>query len=87
LATRIRDGLAKLNEVAGGDFTALDADKQIAAMNKLEETSFFSDMLNKTQFYFYNNKALWPKFGYEGSSWENGGYFNSGFNDVKWTDG
>jgi hypothetical protein len=87
LATRIRDGLAKLNEVAGGDFTALDADKQIAAMNKLEETSFFSDMLSKTQFYFYNNKALWPKFGYEGSSWENGGYINSGFNDVKWTDG
>ena len=87
LATRIRDGLAKLNEVAGGDFTALDADKQIAAMNKLEETSFFSDMLSKTQFYFYNNKALWPKFGYEGSSWENGGYINRGFNDVKWADG
>jgi hypothetical protein len=87
LATRIRDGLAKLNEVAGGDFTTLDADKQIVAMNKLEETPFFSDMLNKTQFYFYNNKAVWPKFGYEGSSWENGGYINRGFNDVKWADG
>jgi hypothetical protein len=87
LAARIRDGLAKLNEAAGGDFTALDADKQIAAMNKLEETAFFSDMLNKTQFYFYNNKAVWPKFGYEGSSWENGGYINRGFNDVKWTEG
>ena len=87
LATEIRDGLAQLSKAAGGDFTILDADKQIAAMNKLEETSFFSDMLNKTQFYFYNNKALWPKFGYEGSSWENGGYINRGFNDVKWTDG
>jgi len=87
LATQIRTGLAQLNEAAGGDFTAVDADKQLAAMKKLESTAFFSDMLNKTQFYFYNNKAVWPKFGYEGSSWEKGGYINRGFNDVTWTDG
>jgi hypothetical protein len=64
LASRVRDGLAKL-----------------------EGTPFFSDMLNKTQFYFYNNKAVWSKFGYEGSSWEKGGYINRGFNDVEWTQG
>jgi hypothetical protein len=87
LATRIRDGLAQLNQAAGGDFTAVDAGKQVEAMKKLEGTPFFSDMLNKTQFYFYNNQTVWPKFGYEGSSWEKGGYINRGFNDVKWTDG
>ena len=87
LATRIHDGLTQLNEAAGGDFSAVDADKQLEAMQKLENTPFFSDMLNKTQFYFYNNKTVWPKFGYEGSSWEKGGYINRGFNDVKWTDG
>jgi hypothetical protein len=87
LATRIRDGLAELNQAAGGDFSAVDAAKQVEAMKKLDGTPFFSDMLSKTQFYFYNNKAVWPKFGYEGSSWENGGYINRGFNDVKWTDG
>jgi len=87
LATEIRGGLAQLSQAAGGDFTAVDASKQIEAMKKLEGTAFFSDMLNKTQFYFYNNKTVWPKFGYEGSSWEKGGYINRGFNDVKWTDG
>ena len=87
LATRIRDGLAQLNKAAGGDFTAVDAGQQVEAMTKLEGTPFFSDMLNKTQFYFYNNKAVWPKFGYEGSSWEKGGYINRGFNDVEWTQG
>ena len=86
LATEIRDGLAQLSKAAGGDFTTVDADQQVAAMKKLEGTAFFSDMLNKTQFYFYNNKTVWPKFGYEGSSWEKGGYINRGFNDVKWTD-
>jgi hypothetical protein len=87
LKTRIHDGLAQLNQAAGGDFSAVDADKQLEAMQKLESTPFFSDMLNKTQFYFYNNKTVWPKFGYDGSSWEKGGYINRGFNDVKWTDG
>ena len=43
LATRILTGLAKLNEVAGGDFTALDADKQIAAMNKSEAMYLISE--------------------------------------------
>jgi hypothetical protein len=86
LATRIRSGLAQLSEVAGGDFTAVDAGRQVEAMKKLEGTPFFSDMVNKTQFYFYNNKAVWPKFGYEGSSWEKGGYINRGFDDVTWTD-
>ena len=87
LATRIREGLAQLSKAAGGDFTAVDADKQLEAMKKLEATPFFSDMLNKTQFYFYNSKTVWPKFGYDGSSWEKGGYINRGFNDVEWTDG
>ena len=87
LATRIRAGLVQLNQAAGGDFTGADADKQIAAMKKLEDTAFFSDMLNKTQFNFYGNNAVWAKFGYEGSSWEKGGYIDRGFNDVKWTDG
>jgi hypothetical protein len=86
LATRIRSGLVQLSEVAGGDFTAVDAARQVEAMKKLEGAPFFSDMVNKTQFYFYNNKAVWPKFGYEGSSWEKGGYINRGFDDVTWTD-
>ena len=87
LASRIREGLAQLNKTAGGDFTAISADQQVNAMKKLEGTPFFSDMFGKTQFYFYNNKAVWPRFGYEGSSWEKGGYINRGFNDVKWTEG
>ena len=87
LKSRIHDGLAQLNAAAGGDFGGAGADRQLAAMKKLESTPFFSDMLSKTQFYFYNNKTVWPKFGYEGSSWEKGGYINRGFNDVKWTDG
>jgi hypothetical protein len=87
LAAQIRDGLAELNKAAGGDFASAGAEAQIAAMKKLEATTFFASMLGKTQYYFYNNQGVWPKFGYEGSSWEKGGYINRGFNDVTWTGG
>jgi hypothetical protein len=32
----------------------------------------------------YNQKDLWTKFGYEGSSADKGGYINRGFNDIDW---
>jgi hypothetical protein len=86
LAAQIRDGLVKLNGEAGGDFAAAGTDKQIAAMTKMESSPFFAAMQGKTQYYFYNNQGVWSKFGYEGSSWEKGGYINRGFNDVTWTD-
>src|ERR1700732_2043427 len=31
-----------------------------------------------------DQEALWPKFGYEGSSAEHGGYIKRGFNDIDW---
>jgi hypothetical protein len=86
LAAQLRDGLAKLNAEAGGDFATAGTDKQIAAMTKMESSPFFAAMQGKTQYYFYNNQGVWAKFGYEGSSWEKGGYINRGFNDVTWTD-
>ena len=35
-------------------------------------------------FGLYDNKTLFPLFGYEGSSWEKGGYVNRGFDDIDW---
>jgi hypothetical protein len=32
----------------------------------------------------YNQKELWPKLGYEGSSFDKGGYIERGFNDIDW---
>jgi hypothetical protein len=32
----------------------------------------------------YDNTAVWPLLGYEGSSWEQVGYINRGFNDIDW---
>ena len=32
----------------------------------------------------YNNKEVWPKFGYEGESASKGGYINRGYNELEW---
>jgi hypothetical protein len=32
----------------------------------------------------YNNKEVWPLFGYEGESASKGGYIHRGFDDVAW---
>ena len=32
----------------------------------------------------YNNKEVWPIFGYEGESFSKGGYIHRGFDDISW---
>ena len=32
----------------------------------------------------YNQKELWPIFGYEGASADKGGYIERGFDDIDW---
>lgn len=84
LAARIRQGFASMGEVFGIEFRELSKGNQIRAMKEVEDTPFFSDMLSKTTYYFYDNSEVWPYFGYEGSSWEHGGYIDGGFNDADW---
>lgn len=50
----------------------------------IQESSFFQtvrvDLINQ----LYNDKSLWPAFGYQGSSYQMGGYLHRGFNDINW---
>ena len=32
----------------------------------------------------YNQKEIWPIFGYEGESYSKGGYISRGFDDIDW---
>ena len=59
-------------------------DERVAALRAIETTAFFQKLRGGLLFGLYDNKALWPKFGYEGSSWEQGGYLGRGFDDLAW---
>ncbi|AEB84888.1 hypothetical protein [Alicycliphilus denitrificans] len=59
-------------------------DERVALLKDIEATPFFRKVQGGLVTGLYNNKKLWPLFGYEGSSWQKGGYVNRGFDDIDW---
>ncbi len=84
LAKLLKDGVANLNQVAGGNFASLSPDKQIEALKKIETTPFFQKVRSTETVALYNNPEVWKVFGYPGPSFPIGGYLHHGFNDLKW---
>jgi len=60
-----------------------EADR-VSLLQLLEHTPFFARLRGDLVVTLYNQKDLWPKFGYEGSSADKGGYINRGFADIDW---
>ena len=60
-----------------------EADR-IVLLQGIEQTDFFKSVRADLIASLYNQEAVWPKFGYEGSSAEHGGYINRGFADIDW---
>lgn len=81
------DGAARLNEAAGGSFGDLDADAKEAALKAeadSEDPSFFQSVRGQMVNGFYNDPEVWKIFGYQGASYEEGGYLFRGFDDLSW---
>ena len=83
LAKEIKEGLAKLESGAGGKFAAQKEDARTKAVKAMEGTPFFDSVKGKVPGYLYTPET-WAIFGYEGSSWEKGGYIKRGFDDINW---
>ncbi len=91
----LEDGVGDLNARAGlklanaatekGGYLDLgwEADR-VAVLRDIEDSDFFQTMRGSLVVGLYNQKALWPLFGYEGASAEKGGYIERGFNDIEW---
>ena len=47
-------------------------------------TPFFQAIRGGLVVGLYNQKEVWPIFGYEGESSSKGGYIARGFNDIEW---
>jgi len=60
-----------------------EADR-VVLLQGIEQTAFFKSIRSDLVVSLYNQEELWPKFGYEGSSAEHGGYIKRGFNDIDW---
>lgn len=83
------DGLADLNATArkmhGKAYAAIpEESKRVEVLKAIEDSPFFQKVKGDLVTGLYDNKAAYSFFGYEGSSWEKGGYINRGFNDIDW---
>jgi hypothetical protein len=82
----IEKGIADLNQKAGeGGYTGLGWEEQrIAVLKQIEATPFFQTIRGGLVVGLYNQKDIWPVFGYEGESYSKGGYIDRGFDDIEW---
>ncbi len=85
LVTMVKYGVAELDAVYKVAWLKLSPGLQVQALEKIQEGKFFQTLRGHTVVALYNNKNLWPSFGYQGSSAEDGGYLFRGFQDAGWT--
>ncbi len=80
----LAEGLDALDAGAGGDFTALDEAAATASLEKVDREPFFRQIHATTVVALYDDREVWQLLGYEGSSFEKGGYLERGFDDLDW---
>jgi hypothetical protein len=88
-AAGIEAGIAALDAAAQGagyaSYAAVpwEADR-VAILRGMEGSPFFQKIRGGMVTGLYNQKEVWPLFGYEGESFSKGGYIDRGFDDIAW---
>jgi hypothetical protein len=57
---------------------------RVKVLQSIETTAFFQTVRSGLVTGLYNQKEVWPIFGYQGESFSQGGYIERGFNDIDW---
>ena len=88
-APGIEAGIAALDAAAqgAGHSSYLGAGwerDRVDILRSMENSAFFQQIRGGLVTGLYNQKAVWPLFGYEGESFSQGGYIDRGFNDINW---
>lgn len=58
--------------------------QRVALLRNIQDGVFFQGIRSDLVVSLYNQKEVWPLFGYEGESASKGGYINRGFSDIQW---
>ena len=82
----MREGATALDAAAGGDFSSTLPERREAILREIAAShpDFFQAVRGKQVVSLYNQPEVWAEFGYEGPSYEIGGYLYNGFDDIDW---
>lgn len=88
-AAEVEAGIAALNAAAQGagfsDYLSIGWESdRVAVLKGMELSPFFQKIRSGLVTGLYNQKEVWPIFGYEGESYSQGGYIHRGFDDISW---
>ena len=68
----------------GETYLEMGVADRIAALKAIEPTAFFQTVRIVGLFGLYGSPPAWQQVGYEGPSYEEGGYLFRGFDDIDW---
>ncbi len=85
-ARMLKQGVGELDKAMGIEWLELSDGNQTKVLKAMESSPFFQAVRGKTVAVLYNNQMAWRHFGYEGASYEFGGYIDRGFDDLSWVE-
>lgn len=77
------DALAEARHRSAYAAVGWEADR-VALLREIEAGAFFQKVRGGLVVALYDQKEVWPVFGYEGESFSKGGYIERGFADIQW---
>ena len=83
-AELVAEAERNLDTSAGTSFADAASEAQLAALQALDDRTFFTAIRGAVGNRLYNHPATWALMRYEGSSWEHGGYLDRGAGDIDW---
>jgi hypothetical protein len=82
--TQMDQGLRDLDVLGGAPFAQLDDDAKLALLRGISATEFFEGVRSRVITSLYDDREVWALLGYEGPSYDQGGYAERGFADLDW---
>jgi hypothetical protein len=82
--TQLEQGMRELDVAGGAPFAELSPEAALGVLRGMSGTAFFEAVRSQTILTLYDDPEVWSLLGYEGPSFEHGGYLQRGFEDLDW---
>ena len=84
MRAQLEQGMRELDVAGGAAFAELAPEAALEVLRGMSATAFFEAVRSKTILTLYDDREVWSLLGYEGPSFEHGGYLRRGFDDLGW---
>lgn len=84
LESQLLQGLRDLDLLREAPFVDLPPDVALTVLRGIQDAPFFQSILGIVVVKLYDDHEVWDILGYEGPSFDKGGYVDRGFDDLDW---